>query len=82
MVRDWPLKWHLGELCVGTFPLTRLRLLGGSLAFPENESACDLLFSKVLSDGGFDAVVYGRDSSGFFLLELPAYEQADSRLVS
>ena len=56
MVRDWPLKWYLGELSVGTFPLTRLRLLGGSLAFPENEAACDLLFSKVLSDGGFDAV--------------------------
>jgi len=60
--RDWPLKWHLGELCVATFPLTRLRLLGGPLAFPDDETACDLLFSRVLSDGGFDAL---------FLDELP-----------
>jgi hypothetical protein len=60
--KDWPLKWHLGELCVGTFPLTRLRLLGGPPAFPESESACDLLFSRVLSDGGFDAL---------FLEEIP-----------
>ncbi len=60
--RDWPLKWHLGELCVGTFPLKRLRLLGGPLAFPEDEAACDLLFSRVLSDGGLDAV---------FLEEIP-----------
>ena len=54
--RDWPLKWHLGELCVATFPLRRLRLLGGSLAFPENEAACNLLFRRLLSDGGFDAL--------------------------
>lgn len=54
--RDWPLKWHLGELCVATFPLKRLRLLGGALAFPENEAVCDLLFRRVLSDGTFDAL--------------------------
>jgi hypothetical protein len=60
--KDWPLKWHLGELCVATFPLQRLRLLGGPLAFPENETACDLLFRRVLSDGGFDAL---------FLEEIP-----------
>jgi CelD/BcsL family acetyltransferase involved in cellulose biosynthesis len=54
--RDWPLKWHLGEWCVATFPLKRLRLLGGPLAFPENEMVCDLLFRRVLSDGGFDAL--------------------------
>jgi hypothetical protein len=54
--RDWPLKWHLGELCAATFPLKRLRLLGGTLAFPEDEAACNLLFRRVLSDGGFDAV--------------------------
>jgi hypothetical protein len=60
--RHWPLKWHLGELCVATFPLTRLRLLGGPLAFPDDETACNLLFSRVLSDGGFDAL---------FLEEIP-----------
>jgi hypothetical protein len=54
--RDWPLKWHLGELCVATFPLKRLRLLGGPLAFPNDQTACDLLFRRVLSDGGFDAL--------------------------
>jgi len=54
--RDWPLKWHLGEWCVATFPLRRLRLLGGQLAFPEDEASCDLLFRRVLSEGGFDAV--------------------------
>ena len=54
--KDWPLKWHLGELCVAAFPLTRLRLLGGPLAFPEDETACDLLFTSMLSDGGFDAL--------------------------
>lgn len=58
LVRDWPLKWYLGELCVGSFPLRRMRLLGGSLAFPENEAFCDLLLSRILSDGGFDALLF------------------------
>lgn len=60
--KDWPLKWHLGELCVATFPLTRLRLLGGPLAFPHDETACDALFRHVLSDSEFDAL---------FLEEIP-----------
>jgi hypothetical protein len=54
--KDWPLKWYLGELCVAAFPLRRLRLLGGTLAFPEDETACDLLFRRILSEGGFDAL--------------------------
>jgi hypothetical protein len=60
--RDWPLKWYLGELCVAAFPLKRLRLLGGPLAFPEDEAVCDLLFSRLVAGGGFDAL---------FLEEIP-----------
>jgi hypothetical protein len=56
--RDWPLAWHLGELPVASFPLTRLRLLGGSLAFPEDADACDLLFRRLLSDGDFDTLFF------------------------
>lgn len=56
--KDWPLKWHLGELSVAAFPLTRLRLLGGNLAFPEDEASCDMLFRRVLSEGGFDALFF------------------------
>jgi CelD/BcsL family acetyltransferase involved in cellulose biosynthesis len=56
LARDWPLKWYLGELSVATFPLRRLRNLGGPPAFPDDEAAFDLLFSRVLSDGGFDTL--------------------------
>jgi hypothetical protein len=48
LLRDWPLKWYLGELAVAKFPLRRFRLLGGTLAFPDDEAACDALFSEVV----------------------------------
>jgi hypothetical protein len=57
LLRDWPLKWHLGELPVATLPLKRLRLLGGTLDFPADPAAYDLLFSELAkSDLRFDAI--------------------------
>jgi hypothetical protein len=45
--RDWPLKWHLGELRVASLPLQRLLLLGPTPHFPEDQAAFDLLFSEL-----------------------------------
>jgi GNAT acetyltransferase-like protein len=55
--RDWPLKWHLGEFTVAKFPMTRLRLMGGTISFPEDEAAYDALFTQLAKPGaGFDTV--------------------------
>jgi hypothetical protein len=57
LVRDWPMIWHLGEVPVATFPLTRLRLLGDNVAFPEDERAYDSLFTALAAPGGgFDTL--------------------------
>jgi hypothetical protein len=45
--KNWPLKWHLGELTIAKPPLIRFRLLGSTLNFPEVESAYDALFSEL-----------------------------------
>ena len=34
--RNWPLHCQLGEFTLATFPLRRLRLIGGALDFPED----------------------------------------------
>lgn len=66
--RDWPLKWHLGEFPVATFSMTRLRLMGGDVAFPQEEAAYDLLFSKLAESGhGFDAVYVEEVATDSFL---------------
>ena len=43
----WPLRWRLGEFTIASFPLTRLRLLGGTINIPSETSAYDALFSAV-----------------------------------
>jgi len=55
--RDWPLKWHLGELTAAQFPLRRLRLLGATPGIPEDASAYDLLFTELAKQkNAFDAI--------------------------
>ena len=39
LLKDWPMKLHLGEVPIAELPLRRLRLLGGSPALPEEESS-------------------------------------------
>ena len=55
--RDWPLLLQFGAWSVADLPLTRMRLLGTGLNFPDDEAAYDLLFSELAKSGsGFDAV--------------------------
>lgn len=57
LVRDWPLRWYLGEIELFRFPLRRLRLLGDSIGFAEDEKAYDALFGKLGAAGGeFDTL--------------------------
>ncbi|MGA7413367.1 MAG: GNAT family N-acetyltransferase, partial [Bryobacteraceae bacterium] len=56
-VRDWPLKWQLGELSVAQLPLRRLCLLTGGTALPEEKAAYALLFQEIVKqEQRFDAV--------------------------
>ena len=56
-VREWPLKWQLGEFSVAQFPLRRLCLLTGGTALPEDPAAHALLFQEIVKQQqGFDAV--------------------------
>ena len=54
--REWPIKWHLGELAIATLPLTRLRLLGGTPDLPNDAAFYDLLFEEFANTVGVDAV--------------------------
>jgi hypothetical protein len=45
--RMWPLYCQLAEFTLAKFPLRRFRLIGGSLDFPEDYAAYDLLFSEL-----------------------------------
>ena len=55
--KDWPLRWCLGEFTIASLPLTRLRLLGGTLAIPPEQAAHDLLFRDLAQRrAGVDAV--------------------------
>jgi len=57
ILKDWPLKCQLGELTLASFPLRRLRLLGGAFNFPDDPAAYEMFFSELMrSDSGFDAV--------------------------
>jgi hypothetical protein len=57
LLKPWPVQWHLGELKVAELPLRRLRLLGSSLLFPENEAVYDLLFKELANRiNDFDAL--------------------------
>ena len=56
-VRDWPLKWQLGEFSIAHLPLRRLCLLRGGTALPEDEAAHALLFEEIVKqEQRFDAV--------------------------
>ncbi len=44
---NWPMKWQVGDFTIARLPLTRLRLLGGTAAFPPDEVAYDLLFTEL-----------------------------------
>src|ERR1035438_840598 len=39
LLKNWPLKWQLGEVTVAQPSLQRMRLLGGTLNLPEDEVA-------------------------------------------
>jgi len=54
--REWPIKWHLGDIVVATLPLTRLRILGGMPDLPCDDTTYDLLFQKLADSPHFDAV--------------------------
>ena len=57
LVRDWPMTWYLGEVAVASFPLTRLRLLGDNIAFPEDDRVYESLFTELAAPGGgFDTL--------------------------
>jgi hypothetical protein len=47
--RMWPLSCQFAEFTLAKFPLRRLRLIGGSLDFPQDPRAYDLLFSELAS---------------------------------
>ena len=56
LIKNWPLKWQLGEIALAHLPLRRLRALGGVPHFPEESDAYELLFRELLSrENRFDA---------------------------
>jgi hypothetical protein len=56
---DWPMKWQVGEVTLAQLPLKRLRVVGGAPAFPDDESAWDLLFRELASRGSsLDAIYF------------------------
>jgi hypothetical protein len=59
LLRDWPMSWYLGEKPAVTFPMKRLRLLGASVAFQEDELLYDRLFRELAtSDVGYHALYF------------------------
>jgi hypothetical protein len=59
--RMWPLYCQLAEFTLAKFPLRRFRLIGGSLDFPEDPAAYDVLFNELASQlsaqtGDFDTL--------------------------
>jgi hypothetical protein len=48
--KQWPLSLRLGEWKIAEFPLKRLRLLGSTLCFPDDEAAYDLIFRELAKD--------------------------------
>jgi hypothetical protein len=69
LLKDWPLKLHLGEVSLMELPLRRLRLLGGSPALPEEESLYDLLFRELIATPGYDALYFTQVPIKSFLWE-------------
>jgi hypothetical protein len=67
LLKDWPLKLHLGELKIAELPLRRLRFLGGAPALPEDESLYDLLFRELIRTLGYDALYFTQVPVGSFL---------------
>lgn len=59
LLKDWPLKWHLGEVTLARPRMRRLRLLGGGLNFPEDVSAYDMLFNELArTENSFDTLYF------------------------
>ena len=57
LLKEWPLKWQLGEITLAQPRLRRLRLLGGTPNLPEEEPAYDMLFAELgKSDLPFDVI--------------------------
>lgn len=56
LLKDWPMKLHLGEVTLAELPLRRLRLLGGSPSLPESEDIYDLVFRNLADNKAYDAV--------------------------
>lgn len=55
--RPWPLRWCVGEFTIARLPLNRLRLLGGTVNIPSEESAYDAVFHAIVQDASvIDAV--------------------------
>jgi hypothetical protein len=56
-LRDWPLKWQIGELSVAQFSFRRLCLLGGGTTLPDDPAAYVALFQEIRErEAAFDAV--------------------------
>jgi hypothetical protein len=65
-----PLKCQLGEITVATFPLRRLRLLGGSPNIPEDKTAYDHYFNHLVDlSPGFDVAQLEYVKVGSFFWE-------------
>jgi CelD/BcsL family acetyltransferase involved in cellulose biosynthesis len=67
LLKDWPLKLHLGEISVAELPLRRLRLLGGSPALPEDEALYDRLFRELVVTPGYDTLYFAQVPTDSFL---------------
>ncbi len=82
-VRDWPLKWQLGELSVAQFPLRRLCLLRGGTALPEDPAAHALLFQEIVKqEQSFDTVYLEDIPVDSFLWKFVCADSTTARFFS
>src|ERR1017187_4520245 len=48
LVKNWPVKWQIGEIALARLPLKRLCLLGGAPHFPGETATYELVFRELL----------------------------------
>jgi hypothetical protein len=57
LLKNWPIRCQIGEMTLARLPLRRMCLLGGSVHFPEDPVAYELLFRELSAgETGFDSV--------------------------
>jgi len=67
LLRDWPLKFYLGEFAVAELPLKRLRLLGGNIGIPDEAAAYDALFAELGLRSDFGCIYFEEVPTESFL---------------